>query len=96
MKNFIIKFLRVYILLCQEGQIPQDIPDPAMTGLNSCGTDWIRIHNTVCHTLHVQPEHLLIKHKPALLKSSGLNVNFNSRDLIELPLMQIFIYSGPN
>jgi hypothetical protein len=82
MKNFIKTFLRVYILLCQKGQIWQDIPDPAMTGLNSCGSDWIRIHSIVCHTPHVQPEHLLIKHKPALLKSFGLNVNFNPRDPI--------------
>ncbi len=29
MKNFIIKFLRVYILLCQKGPIWKDIPDPA-------------------------------------------------------------------
>ncbi len=82
MKNIIIKFLRVYILLCQKGHIWQDIPDLAMTGLKSCGSVWIRIHSIVCHTLHVQPEHLLIKHKPALLKSSGLNVNFNHRDPI--------------
>jgi hypothetical protein len=60
MKNLVITFLRVYILLCQKGQIWQDIPDSAMTGLNSCESDWIRIHNTVCHTLYEKQRRKLL------------------------------------